>query len=454
MPPITDVLVPNRGEIAIRIFRACTELGLRTTAIYSWEDRLSIHRYKADRAYLVGERGRPVDAYLDGDAIVALALRKGIDAVHPGYGFLSENADFAQKCLDAGITWIGPPPAVMRALGDKVRAREVARRAGVPVIGGTDAIESVDDIREFAAKHGFPILIKAAHGGGGRGMRVVSDDAEIDEAFDQARREAMSAFGSADVFVERFLRQPRHIEVQLVCDHHGNRVHFFERDCSIQRRHQKVVELAPAPNLTNEVRRKLWDYSLALANQVDYASVGTAEFLLEERDGQTEIYFIEVNTRIQVEHPVTELITGIDLIKTQIRVAAGEPLPFYQKGVRFSGHAIECRINAEDPDENFRPCAGTITRFRPPGGLGVRVDSYAHDGCRVSPHYDSLIAKVIVHQPTREEAIRCMQRCLAEFIIEPLKTTIPFQRQVLSHPDFERGSIDTGFVERVFTPSR
>ena len=276
MKTIKDILVPNRGEIAIRIFRACTELGIRTTGIYSWEDRLSIHRYKADRAFLVGEKGKPVEAYLDAEAIIDLALRRGVDAIHPGYGFLSENADFAQGCIDAGITWIGPQPDVMRALGDKVRARAVAESAGVPVIPGTGAVTDVEEVRQFANENGLPILIKAAHGGGGRGMRVVHDASEIEEAYRSARSEAKASFGSDEIFVERFIERPRHIEVQLVCDQHGNRVHFFERDCSIQRRHQKVVELAPAPNLDDLTRRKLWDYSLALANEVGYSSVGTA----------------------------------------------------------------------------------------------------------------------------------------------------------------------------------
>ena len=454
MHRITDVLVPNRGEIAIRIFRACTELGLRTAAIYSWEDRLSIHRYKADRAYLVGERGKPVEAYLDADAIVELALRKGIDAVHPGYGFLSENAEFAQKCIDAGITWIGPPPAVMRALGDKVRAREVAQRAGVPVVPGTDAIRTADDVRDFASEHGFPILIKAAHGGGGRGMRVVNSEAEVDDAFDQARREALSAFGSDEVFVERFLQQPRHIEVQLVCDHHGNRVHFFERDCSIQRRHQKVVELAPAPNLTNEVRRQLWDYSLALANQVDYASVGTAEFLLEERDGRTSVYFIEVNTRIQVEHTVTEMVTGYDLIKTMIRIAEGYRLDDgaigipNQAAISVNGQAVQCRITTEDPERGFAPDYGKIVTYRSAAGFGIRLDAgIGGAGATVQPYYDSMLVKVSAWGRDLHDAAQRMGRSLAEFRIRGVKTNIPFLQNVVRHPAFLNGTTHTRFID-------
>ncbi len=455
MKEIRDVLVPNRGEIAIRIFRACTELGIRTTAIYSWEDRLSIHRYKADRAYLVGEKGKPVEAYLDGEALVDLALRKGIDAVHPGYGFLSENADFAQRCIDAGITWIGPPPDVMRALGDKVKARRVAQEAGVPVIPGTGAIDDVEAVYDFADEHGFPILIKAAHGGGGRGMRVVRSREEIAEAFREARSEARSSFASDEVFVERFLERPRHIEVQLVCDQHGNRVHFFERDCSIQRRHQKVVELAPAPRLTNECRQKLYDYSLKLANAVDYASVGTAEFLVEEGPGgDPDVFFIEVNTRIQVEHTVTEMVTGYDLIKTMIRVAEGYRLPDEEIGiptqsaVSVNGHAVQCRITTEDPEKNFAPDYGKIITYRSAAGFGIRLDAgIGGAGALVQPYFDSLLVKVSAQGRTLEDAAQRMGRSLWEFRIRGVKTNIPFLQNVISHPQFLSGDTHTRFID-------
>ncbi len=454
MPEINDILVPNRGEIAIRIFRACTELGIRTTAIYSWEDRLSIHRYKADRAYLVGERGKPVEAYLDGDAIIELAKRKGVDAIHPGYGFLSENAEFARKCIDAGITWIGPPPEVMDALGDKVKARQVARQANVPVIPGTGAIDSASAVRQFADEHGFPLLIKAAHGGGGRGMRVVRTEDEIDEAFASAQSEAKSAFGSAEVFVERFLDHPRHIEVQLVCDQHGNRVHFFERDCSIQRRHQKLVELAPAPNLTNETRRKLWEYSLSLANQVGYSSVGTVEFLLEERDGQVDVFFIEVNTRIQVEHTVTEMVTGYDLIKTMIHVAEGHRLDDRvigipnQAAIAVNGQAIQCRVTTEDAENNFAPDFGKIVTYRSAAGFGIRLDAgIGGSGAVVQPFYDSLLVKVSAWGRDLGDAAQRMGRSLAEFRIRGVKTNIPFLQNVIRHPSFLDGTTSTRFID-------
>ena len=450
MKPIRDVLVANRGEIAIRIFRACTELGLRTTAIYSWEDRLSIHRYKADRAYLVGERGKPVDAYLDGEALVELALRKGVDAIHPGYGFLSENADFAQRVIDAGITWIGPPPRVMRALGDKVQARAVAVSAGVPVIPGTGALDDVAQVEKFADEHRFPLLIKAAHGGGGRGMRVVRERTEIRTAFDEARHESQAAFGSTEVFVERFLERPRHIEVQLVCDQHGSRVHFAERDCSIQRRHQKVVELAPAPNLTHETRRRLYDYALELAAAVDYSSVGTVEFLVEDED----VFFIEVNTRIQVEHTITEMVTGYDLIKTMIRIAEGYRLEDPEVGVAnqaavvVNGHAIQCRVTTEDPENDFAPDYGKIVTYRSAAGFGIRLDAgIGGAGALVQPFYDSLLVKVSASGRDMRDAAQRMGRSLAEFRIRGVKTNIPFLQNVIRHPQFLSGDTHTRFVD-------
>jgi pyruvate carboxylase len=448
--PIKDVLVANRGEIAIRVFRACTELGIRTTAIYSWEDRLSIHRYKADRAYQVGTPGEPLGGYLDGEALIDLALRKGVDAIHPGYGFLSENADFAQKVLDAGIVWIGPPPDVMRALGDKVSARRVALAAGVPVIPGTDAIDDVADAEAFIKQHGYPVLIKAAHGGGGRGMRVVREGDNIRTAFEEARGEARSAFASDAVFVERYLDKPRHIEVQLVCDAHGNRVHFGERDCSIQRRHQKVVEIAPAPNLTNETRRKLCDYAIELANAVGYSSVGTVEFLVEGN----EVYFIEVNTRIQVEHTITEIVTGYDLIKTMIRVAEGHQLRDREIGianqasVSMNGHAIQCRITTEDPANNFAPDFGKIVTYRSAAGFGIRLDAgIGGAGAVVQPFYDSMLVKVSASGRSLSDAAQRIGRSLAEFRIRGVKTNIPFLQNVIRHAEFLGGDTHTRFID-------
>lgn len=465
--PIKNVMAVNRGEIAIRIFRACTELGLRTTAIYSWEDRLAIHRYKADRAYQVGTPGEPVQAYLDGDAIIELALAKGVDAIHPGYGFLSENADFAQRCIDAGLIWIGPQPSVMRALGDKVSARRVAVAAGLPVIPGTEgAVESIEPVRQFAKAHGYPVLIKAAHGGGGRGMRVVHQEHELESAFMAAKNEAASAFGNSEVFVERYLERPRHIEVQLLGDLHGNRVHLFERDCSIQRRHQKVVEIAPAPNLSEEVRQRLYAYSLALADAVDYSSAGTVEFLVEERDGQTQIYFIEVNTRIQVEHTVTEMITGRDLIKAMIRVADGERLDSpeinipSQEVLSIHGQAIQARVTTEDPENNFAPDSGKIITYRSAAGFGIRLDAgVGGSGAEILPFYDSLMVKVSAWGLDMPDASQRLSRSLSEFRIRGVKTNIPFIQKVINHPVFLAGNTHTKFVDQtpelfVYPPRR
>ncbi|MFP4597453.1 MAG: pyruvate carboxylase [Persicimonas sp.] len=452
---IENILCANRGEIAIRIFRACTELGIATTAIYSWEDRLAIHRYKADRAYLVGQKGEPVAAYLDGEAIIELALEKGVDAIHPGYGFLSENAEFAQKVIDAGLVWIGPPPQVMGELGDKVSAKKVARRAGVPVVPGTeDAVDTLDEAKAFADEVGFPLLVKAAHGGGGRGMRVVEDAGQLVEAFKGARSEAKAAFGSPEVFIERYIDKPRHIEVQLLGDQHGRRVHLFERDCSIQRRLQKIVELAPAPNLDEDVRQKLYDYALKLADTVGYSSAGTAEFLVEERDDQTHIYFIEVNTRIQVEHTVTEMVTGRDLIKAMIRVAEGHRLDdpeidiSGQDDVQLNGQAVQCRITTEDPENDFMPDTGRIITYRSAAGFGIRLDAgIGGTNTEVLPYYDSLLVKVSAHGRDLEDATNRLGRSLAEFRVRGVKTNMPFLQNVIRHPVFQRGETHTRFVD-------
>ncbi len=452
---ITNVLAANRGEIAVRIFRACTELGVSTTALYSWEDRLSIHRYKADRAYQVGEEGAPVEAYLDIDEIVALAKRKAVDAIHPGYGFLSERADFAQACIDAGIHWVGPPPEAMRKLGDKVSARKVAREAGVPVVPGTeDAVDSLEEARAFADEFGFPLLLKAAHGGGGRGMRVVQKEEELEELWREARSEAKAAFGSPEIFIERYLERPRHIEVQILGDKHGNIVHLFERDCSVQRRHQKVVEIAPAPNLSDEVRQKLYEYSLALAHAVDYHSAGTVEFLIEERVDTTDIYFIEVNTRIQVEHTVTEMTTGHDLIKAMIRVAEGYRLDSpeidiaSQEALSINGQAIQARVTTEDPENNFAPDSGTIITYRSAAGFGIRLDAgVGGSGSVVQPFYDSMLVKVSAWGRNLGGAAQRLDRSLAEFRIRGVKTNIPFLQNVVRHGVFLAGRTHTKFVD-------
>jgi len=441
------ILIANRGEIALRIIRACHELNVETVCVFSEEDRGADYLQLADRAICIGSAA-PRDSYLKSDRIIAAAEVSESDAVHPGYGFLSENAAFAEKCRACNIEFIGPSADSMRLLGDKASARTVAKKAKVQIVPGSDGVlEDDNETLQIAERIGFPIMIKASAGGGGRGMRVVHDKTDLLATLKQAKQEAGGAFNNSAVYLERFIDRPRHVEVQIIADLHGNIVHLGERDCTLQRRHQKLVEESPSTAITSRIRADLCVAAVKLAKAAGYNSAGTVEFLVDDKG---RFYFIEVNARIQVEHPVTEAVTGLDLIKAQIRAAAGEPLEFSQKQVTFSGHAIECRINAEDPDEKFRPCAGEITKFRPPGGHGVRVDTYVHEGTRISPKYDSLLAKVIVHQPTRPEAIHCMQRCLDEFAIEPLKTTIPFLRRVMEHPNWLSGEIDTGFVERTF----
>jgi len=441
------ILIANRGEIALRIIRACRELNVETVCVFSEEDRGAEYLQLADRAICIGGPA-PRDSYLKSDRLIAAAEVSGADAIHPGYGFLAENAQFAEKCRACNIEFIGPSVEAMQLLGDKANARALAKRIKVPTVPGSDGIlEDDNETIRIADRVGFPVIIKASAGGGGRGMRIVHDKTDLIAAIKQAKQEAEGAFNSSDVYIERYIDRPRHVEVQVIADTHGSVVHLFERDCTLQRRYQKLVEESPSPAINAKTRTDLCACAVKICKAAKYFSAGTVEFLV---DAKGRYYFIEVNTRIQVEHPVTEMTTGLDLIKTQIRVAAGEKLDFDQKSVKPRGHAIECRVNAEDPEEKFRPCAGVIEKFRPPGGLGVRVDTYGHDGCRVSPRYDSLLAKVIVHQPTRPEAIRCMQRCLDEFIIEPVKTTLPLLRRMMAHPDFVEATIDTGFVERTF----
>lgn len=439
------ILIANRGEIALRIIRACRELDIETVCVFSEEDRGADYLRLADRTICIGAAA-PKESYLKSDRIIAAAEVCGADAIHPGYGFLAENAAFADKCRACNIEFIGPSGEAMRMLGDKASGRAVAKKARVPTVPGSDGILDDDgELLLLANKVGFPLMIKAVAGGGGRGMRIVNDKTHLSSAIKQAQQEAHGAFNRSDVYIEKYIDRPRHVEVQIIGDQHGTIVHLGERDCTIQRRYQKLIEESPSPGIDSRTRRDLCTAAIRLAKAAGYYSAGTVEFLV---DGKGKFYFIEVNTRIQVEHPVSEMTTGIDLIKTQVRVAAGEPLGFNQKSIKPQGHAIECRINAEDPAENFRPCAGLIEKFRPPAGLGVRIETFVHDGARISRYYDSLLAKVIVHQPTRPEAISCMKRCLAEFLIEPLKTTIPFLQTVMDHPDFAAGTIDTGFVER------
>lgn len=441
------ILVANRGEIALRIFRACRELGIETVAVFSEADRGAAYLRMADEAYCIGPP-KPSDSYLKISRVISAAEIGNVQAIHPGYGFLAENAHFAEICRSCNIEFIGPSHEAMQLLGDKNAARKLAREAGVPTVPGSDGLVS-DEAQALKIAHeiGFPVLIKASAGGGGRGMRVALNDLALKSALQQARAEAEAAFGNGDVYIEKYVEHPRHVEVQIIADHHGNVVHLWERDCTMQRRHQKLIEESPAPNLPDETRRAMCDAAVRLVKSADYTNAGTVEFIVS---GSGEFYFIELNARIQVEHPVTEMVTGIDLIKTQIQVASGEPLPFTQDDVKLRGVAIECRVNAEDPENNFRPCPGKISHLILPGGMGVRFDSHVHAGYQVSPFYDSMIGKLIVHQPSREEAIACMKRALAEFQIEGLKTTTPLQFKILEHTDFVNARVDTTFIERTW----
>jgi len=441
------ILIANRGEIALRIIRACHELGIEAVVVYSEADRDAPYVKLADEAVCIG----PPDcakSYLNIPGIISAAEITDVEAIHPGYGFLAENTHFAHICHECGITFIGPPVEAMQLLGDKVQARQLARKAGVPVVPGSDgALEKDSDALALANKMGYPVIIKAAAGGGGRGMRVVHNDMNLRSAFNSARAEAKAAFGDGSVYLEKFIVEPRHVEVQVMADSKGNAVHFYERDCSIQRRHQKMIEESPCPILDKATREKLAEAALKIIKEAKYVNAATVEFIL---DKDSNFYFIEVNTRIQVEHPVTEMVTGHDLIKWQLRIASGQAIKISQKSIKTTGVAIECRINAEDPENDFSPCPGTITRYIPPGGPGVRVDTHVHQGWTVSPSYDSMIAKVIVHQRTRTEAIATMKRALREFVIEPIKTTIPACLEILSHNLFVKSKVDTGFVERNF----
>jgi acetyl-CoA carboxylase biotin carboxylase subunit len=443
------VLIANRGEIALRVIRACRELGIETVAIFSEADRGAQYLELADQAICVGT-AKSIDSYLRIDRVIAAAELGKADAIHPGYGFLAENAHFNEVCRECNFEFIGPSPQAMEKLGDKNTAREMAIAAGVPVVPGSDGlIESNSDAIAAARKIGFPVLIKATAGGGGKGMRVAADESALQTAVAQAQTEAKAAFGNPGVYLERYIDRPRHVEVQVIADQHGHVVHLHERDCSVQRRHQKLIEESPSPKLPNATRTAMCDAAIRMVKQADYYNAATVEFIVDQQD---QFYFIEVNARIQVEHPVSEMISGIDLIKTQIRVAAGEKLPFTQKDIQPRGAAIECRINAEDPDRNFQPSPGRIESMFVPGGLGVRIDSHAHSGYVVPPHYDSMIAKVIVHQPTRDEAIETMLRALSEMRISGIKTTANFHKTVLKQPEFASGQVDTKWVERELLP--
>jgi acetyl-CoA carboxylase, biotin carboxylase subunit len=441
------ILIANRGEIALRVIRACKELGIKTVAVFSEADRESLHVRYADEDVCIGPP-QSRESYLNVPRILAAAEITGADAIHPGYGFLAENAEFSEICTKSEITFIGPTPEQIRLMGDKAAARRTMVKVGVPVVPGTDAVSDPAEALEEARKIGFPVLIKAAAGGGGKGMRVSQSADDFERQFSMARNEASAAFGDETVYIEKYLARPRHVEFQVLGDQHGRVVHLGERDCSVQRRHQKLIEEAPSPALTEEIRTAMGDAAVRGAKAIDYVGAGTIEFLLDE-DGS--FYFMEMNTRIQVEHPVTEMCTGYDLIKEQIRAAAGLQLSIAEGPIELRGHAIECRINAEDPDRGFAPSPGTVHTFHAPGGMGVRVDSHVYSGYRVPPFYDSLLGKLIVHAPTREEAIARMRQALASFVLEGVHTTIPFLMKVMEHPDFMAGKIDTKFLERYFS---
>lgn len=438
------ILIANRGEIAVRIIRACRELGIATVAVYSEADREALHVRLADEAYCIGPTASK-DSYLNFTNLMSVATLTECDAVHPGYGFLAENADFAEICESCGITFIGPSADAIERMGDKSVAKQTMKDAGVPVIPGSDGlVEDLEQALMIARDIGYPVIIKATAGGGGKGIRIAEDEEALIKQMTAAQQEAEKAFGNAGVYLEKYLTGMKHVEIQIIADKHGHAVHLGERDCSVQRRRQKLVEEAPCPVLTPEVRERMGEAAVRAALAVDYSGAGTLEFLLGP-DGN--FYFMEMNTRIQVEHPVTEMITGIDLIQEMIRVAQGEPLSFRQEDVVIDGWAIECRINAEDPARNFMPSAGQIGFYLPPGGSGVRVDSAAYPGCLISPHYDSMVAKLIVWAPTREEAIDRMKRALAEFAIEGIHTTIQFHIRLLEHPKFIEGDFDIKFLE-------
>jgi len=439
------VLIANRGEIALRVIRACRELGVQTVAVYSEADRESLHVRFADDDVCIGPPPSR-QSYLRIPNLIAAAEITGADAIHPGYGFLAENAEFADTCRASNITFIGPTGEQIRQMGDKATARRLAQEAGVATVPGSPGtIDDPEEALAFAEGIGFPVIIKATAGGGGKGMRIAHDAEQFGQVFGLAQSEALGAFGNGAVYVEKYLQQPRHVEIQVMGDCFNKVVHLGERDCSVQRRHQKLIEESPSPALTPELRERMGESAVALASNIGYMGAGTIEFLL---DSDGSFYFMEMNTRIQVEHPVTEMVTSFDLVKEQIRVAAGEPIGFMGDGRRLRGHAIECRINAEDPYRNFQPSPGLITAYHPPGGPGVRVDTHVYAGYRVPPYYDSLLAKVIVHGNDRTEALSRMGQALDSFILEGVTTTIPFLARVIRHPDFVAGNVDTKFLER------
>lgn len=439
------ILIANRGEIALRIIRACHELGIEAVAVYSQADKDAEYLKLADQAVCIGPNSA-IDSYLNIPRIISAAEITDVDAIHPGYGFLAENSHFSEVCKDCGIAFIGPSAEAMEMLGNKVLARAIAQKARVPIVPGSDGeVKDEEEAKKFANKIGYPIILKAAAGGGGRGMRVVHNDISMHGAFASAKAESEAAFNNGTLFLEKFVQEPRHVEVQIMTDKAGNALHFFERDCTIQRRHQKLIEEAPCPILSERKREELCMAALRVVKQTDYVGAATVEFLV---DKDMNFYFIEVNTRIQVEHPITEMITGHDLIKLQLTVASGQQINLRQKDIKLNGVAMECRINAEDPARDFAPCPGPINKYIPPGGMGVRIDTHVYQGAQVSPYYDSMISKLIVHRNNREDTINTMKRALKEYIIEPIKTTIPVCLEILNNNLYCENKVDTSFIEK------
>jgi acetyl-CoA carboxylase biotin carboxylase subunit len=443
----SKILIANRGEVALRIIRACKEMGIRTVAVYSQPDINSLHVKFADEAICIGGAASS-GSYLNIPSIISAAEITDVEAIHPGYGFLAEDAHFAEICESCKIKFIGPTPDNIRRMGDKMAAKDTAKKAGVPTIPGSKAvIKTKEEALKIAKELKYPVIVKAAAGGGGKGMRVCHNDVRLISALLTAQREAEAAFGNPDIYIEKYIEQPRHIEIQLLGDSHGHVVYLGERDCTIQRRHQKLIEETPSPVVDSKLRKRMGEAAIKCAKSIGYVNAGTIEFLLDE-DGS--FYFMEMNTRIQVEHPVTEAVTGIDLVKEQIRIAYGEKIPFKQEDIRFSGHAIECRIIAEDPDKDFMPCPGKVAMLNIPGGNGVRLDTHVYQGYDISPYYDSMIGKLICHGRDRKEAINVCKRALDEFTIEPIKTTIPFHKKVMNNTAFIRGKYATDFVDKMF----
>jgi acetyl-CoA carboxylase, biotin carboxylase subunit len=447
----TKILIANRGEVALRIIRACKELGIRTVAVYSQPDISSLHVKFADEAICIGSAAS-ANSYLNIPSIISAAEITDVEAIHPGYGFLAEDAHFAEICESCKIAFIGPTPENIRRMGDKMAAKETARKAGVPVIPGSKSVvKTKEDALKIAKEMRYPVIVKAAAGGGGKGMRICHNDVRLISALLTAQREAEAAFGNPDVYIEKYIESPRHIEIQILGDKFGHIVHLGERDCTIQRRHQKLIEETPSPVLDSKMRKRMGEAAIKCAKTINYLNAGTIEFLLDDKGA---FYFMEMNTRIQVEHPITEAVTGIDLIKEQIAIASGQKISHKQDDIKFYGSAIECRINAEDPDNDFMPSPGRITKFNTPGGRGVRLDTHAYSGYEISPYYDSMIGKLIVHGKNRSEAINICKRALDEFSVEPIKTTISFHKKVMSSTAFMRGRFSTDFVERLFETAK